>query len=140
MNESAADADRQQIEKIGRFDAEFQRNIVEDDLCSRIVGRDIKHIRFPMSGCEDIDEHGDAAAYGENRKCAKKTTPGEIGFAIQENPDSDQNQQDMPEIPVQSQSPVNSAKTVRDGECCNAAEKIEILHKRRDGGFQLSVL
>ncbi len=35
----------------------------------------------------------------------------------------------MPDVPVQGQCPVNSAKSIRDGERRNPSEQVEILHK-----------
>ena len=51
---------------------------------------------------------------------------------------SNEHQEQMPEITMQGQAPVDTAKTLRYDEGGHPAKQIEILQKGVDGGFTVS--
>ena len=75
MQQGSAQADGKQIQKIGRKNANGQRNLMKDRLGAWVIGRYVEHIGLPVPRSQNVDEKGNGTAGEKYRKCPKIPLP-----------------------------------------------------------------
>lgn len=103
------------------MDSNVQGQVMEDKLGVGIVGGDVKHVSPALSGSQYIDCRSKAATGGKNGDRVFKAPGPQVGTAGEKDKKADKNQQNMPQVAMEGQAPVNVAETFRDSQGGDAA-------------------